>query len=57
MDAENITHAFKLATTVNDFAMYINTGEQIDAISDFSKDFEKVPHQKLFHKLSFMATT
>ena len=43
----------QLITTVNDFATYLNAGEQIGVISlDFSKAFDKVPHRKLLYKLS-----
>ena len=42
----------KLILTVQDLANGINDGEQIDAILlDFSKSFDKVPHQRLLGKL------
>ena len=43
----------QLIDTTNDFANCLNENKQIDAIFfDFSKAFAKVPHQRLFNKLS-----
>ena len=43
----------QLLGAVNDFAKALNSGEQIDALFlDFSKAFDKVPHERLCHKLS-----
>ena len=42
----------QLIKTVNDFAKLINRAEQIDSVPlDFSKEFDKVCHQKLLLKL------
>ena len=43
----------QLLGAVNDFTKALNSGEQIDALFlDFSKAFDKVPHERLCHKLS-----
>jgi hypothetical protein len=42
----------QLLITINDIAKSMNAGEQMDAILlDFSKAFDKVPHQRLLLKL------
>ena len=42
----------QLIITINDFAESLNRNEQTDVIFlDFSKAFDKVSHQHLFHKL------
>ena len=42
----------QLILTVQDLAKGLNDGEQIDAVLlDFSKEFDKVPHQRLLEKL------
>ena len=42
----------QLILTVQDLAKGLNDGEQIDAVLlDFSKGFDKVPHQRLLEKL------
>ena len=44
----------QLIITINDFANCLNENKQIDTIFfDFSKAFDKVPHQRLFNKLSY----
>jgi len=41
-------------TAINDFAKAVNNRKQVDAcMLDFSKAFDKVPHQRLLHKLEF----
>ena len=43
----------QLITTVNDFAERLNRGGQCDVLTlDFSKAFDKVPHARLYQKLS-----
>jgi len=43
----------QLLSTIEDFSLYLDSGAQIDAIFlDFSKAFDKVPHERLFLKLS-----
>ena len=41
----------QLLLTVNDFAENLNKNEQTDVFLDFSKAFDKVSHQHLFHQL------
>jgi len=42
----------QLLGVVNDFTKALNSGEQIDALFlDFSKAFDKVPHERLYLKL------
>ena len=44
---------YQLITTVNDFAECLNEGGQCDVLTlDFSKAFDKVPHARLYQKLS-----
>ena len=44
----------QLILTIQDLANALNDGEQIDAILlDFSKAFDKVPHQRLLEKLRY----
>jgi len=43
----------QLLTTIDEFSRHLDTGAQIDVILlDFSKAFDKVPHQRLFSKLA-----
>ena len=45
----------QLLTTIEDFSHHIDSGEQINVILlDFSKAFDKVPHQHLFVNLHIM---
>ena len=44
----------QLLTTIEHFAVHVDSGAQIDAILlDFSKAFDKVPHQRLIAKLAY----
>ena len=43
----------QLLTTIEEFSRHLDVGAQIDTILlDFSKAFDKVPHQRLFLKLA-----
>ena len=43
----------QLIITVKDFAESLNQGSQCDVLTlDFSKAFDKVPHARLYQKLS-----
>ena len=48
----------QLLTAIDDFAKAVNNKKQTDAcMLDFSKAFDKVPHQRLLHKLEFYGIT
>ena len=45
----------QLIITINDIASRLNLGEQVDVLSlDFSKAFDRVPHERLFCKQTIM---
>ena len=45
----------QLIITIDDIASRLNLGEQVDVLSlDFSKAFDRAPHERLFCKLDFM---
>ena len=44
----------QLIITINEIASCVNLGEQVDVLTlDFSKAFDKVPHERLFYKLQY----
>ena len=44
----------QLIITINEIVSRLNLGEQVDVLSlDFSKAFDKVPHERLFCKLDY----
>ena len=44
----------ELLVTVHDIAKNLAFGDQVDVILfDFSEAFDKVPHQRLLHKLQY----
>ena len=44
----------QLIITINEIASRVNLGEQVDVLTlDFSKAFDKVPHERLFYKLQY----
>ena len=48
----SVLNDLQLLGVVNDFTIALNSGKQIDALFlDFSKAFDKVPHERLYPKL------
>ena len=44
----------QLITTIHDIALHLNAGEQIDVFFlDFLKAFDRVPYNRLIHKLHY----
>ena len=52
MAFDPITVVRQLIAAANDFSMCLNNGGHIDALLDFAKAFDKVPHERLCYKLS-----
>ena len=51
---KNNSRESQLILTVEDLAMNLDHGDQMDMIMlDFSKAFDKAPHQRLISKLQF----
>ena len=51
---KNQSRETQLIITINEIASCLNLGEQVDVLSlDFSKVFDRVPHECLFRKLSY----
>ena len=51
--SEKVGHGKQLITTVDNLLQILNSGLQTDVLLlDFKKEFDEVPHQRFYYKLS-----